>query len=256
VHRVEAGTGDTKLLVSLDDTDPYRDVDPGLPPDPLSPGQAERWRELLGEAWDLLVRTEGVGARELARTLTTLTPRAPTPGVAPTSLTSSDAYGGIVLTEPEDALRLAQTLVHEYRHMKLHGILDIERLYDEKGGEEKLFYAPWRDDPRPFEGLFQGVFAYFGVAAFWRGRCLDSSGDSLRHAQFELAYWRIQAWEAFTVVRSSPRLTVKGRRFVEAMADSAATWRATPSVPDDVAAAARDAARAHRKRWERHHGPS
>ncbi|MEV0642014.1 HEXXH motif-containing putative peptide modification protein [Streptomyces sp. NPDC050619] len=254
VRRIKAHTAGETLLVRLDDTDPYRVVDPDTAPCPLTPEQADRWQELLGEAWNLLNHTDGVDAGALAAALTTLTPQAPAPGAGPTSLTSSDAYGGIVLTEPEDALQLAQTLVHEFRHMKLHALLDMVSLHSEQDGEEELFYAPWRDDPRPFEGLFQGVFAFFGVAEFWHGRCLRSTGDDLRHAQFELAYWRIQVWEAFTVVKSSPRLTDTGRQFVAAMADSAAAWRAEPAVPADVAAAARAAAVAHRARWELLHG--
>ncbi|MDH2393983.1 FxSxx-COOH system tetratricopeptide repeat protein [Streptomyces sp. HNM0663] len=254
VRCIKAHTAGETLQVRLDDTDPYRGVDPDMVPCPLTPGQADRWQELLGEAWNLLVRTDGVDAGTLAAALTTLTPQAPAPGAAPTSLTSSDAYGGIVLTEPEDALQLAQTLVHEFRHMKLHAILDMVSLHSEQDSGQKLFYAPWRDDRRPFEGLFQGVFAFFGVAEFWHGRCLQSTGDDLRRAQFELAYWRIQVWEAFTVVRSSPQLTGEGRQFVAAMALSAETWRAEPAVPADVAAKARAAALAHRARWELLHG--
>jgi HEXXH motif-containing protein len=258
LRRIEARTAGETLRVCLDDIDPYRVVDPGMAPSPLTPEQADRWQELLGEAWKLLNHTDGVDAGALAAALTTLTPQAPAPGGAPASLTSSDAYGGIVLTEPEDALQLALTLVHEVRHVKLHALLDMVSLHSEqdseRDSEEKLFYAPWRGDPRPFEGLFQGVFAFFGVAEFWRGRCLRSTGDDLRRAQFELAYWRIQVWEAFTVVRSSPRLTDTGRQFVAAMADSAAAWRAAPAVPADVAEVARAAALAHRDRWEQLHG--
>jgi HEXXH motif-containing protein len=250
VHRIKAHAAGETLLVRLDDTDPYRVGDPGMAPCPLTPGQADRWQRLLGDAWSLLVHTNGVDHDALAATLTTLMPQAPALGVAPMSFTSSDAYGGIFLTEPEDALQLAQTLVHELRHMQLHAILDMVSLYSPQHSAEELFYAPWRDDPRPFEGLFQGVFAFFGVAEFWRGRCLQSTGDDLSRAQFELAYWRIQVWEAFTVVESSPRLTSTGRQFVAAMADSATTWRTAPTVPAGVAAAARAAALAHRARWE------
>jgi HEXXH motif-containing protein len=254
MRRIKAPVAGETRLVCLDHIDPYRGVDPGTAPGPLTAEQVDRWQELLGEAWSLLDHTDGVDAGALAAALTTFTPHAPEPGGAPSSLTSSDAYGGIVLTEPEDALQLALTLVHEVRHIKLHALLDMESLHSEQDGEEELFYAPWRDDPRPFEGLFQGVFAFFGVAEFWHGRCLRSTGDDLRRAQFELAYWRIQVWDAFTVVRSSPRLTDTGRQFVAAMADSAAAWRTEPAVPADVAGAARAAAVAHRARWEQLHG--
>ncbi|MFF7790791.1 aKG-HExxH-type peptide beta-hydroxylase [Streptomyces sp. NPDC007991] len=254
MRRIKTCAAGETRLVCLDDIDPYRGVGPGTAPCPLTPEQVDRWQELLGEAWALLDQTDGVDAGALAAALTTLTPQAPEPGGAPTSLTSSDAYGGIVLAEPEDALHLALTLVHEVRHIKLHALLDMESLHSEQDSAQELFYAPWRDDPRPFDGLFQGVFAFFGVAGFWHGRCLRSTGDDLRRAQFELAYWRIQAWEAFTVVTSSPRLTDTGRQFVAAMADSAAAWRTEPVVPADVAEAARAAALAHRARWDLRHG--
>ncbi|MFJ5638026.1 FxSxx-COOH system tetratricopeptide repeat protein [Streptomyces goshikiensis] len=254
VRRIRVRTAGETLLIRLDDTDPYRGTDPAAVPCPLNPVQADHWRELLGEAWSLLVGTDGVDAGALAAALTTLTPQTSVHGSAPASLTSSDAYGGIVLREPEDALELAQTLVHEFQHMKLHAILEMVALHSDEDGEEELYYVPWREDPRPFDGLFQGVFAFFGVAQFWQGRCLVSSGADLRRAQFELAYWRVQVWEAFTVLRSSPRLTDEGRKFVAAMADGAVTWRAEPAVPAEVAEEARAAALAHRARWEHLYG--
>jgi HEXXH motif-containing protein len=54
------------------------------------------------------------------------------------------------------------TLVHEFQHSELSVVPDLTRLYD--AGPDEFYYAPWRNDPRPFGGLLQGVYAFIGVA--------------------------------------------------------------------------------------------
>ncbi|MFI9810211.1 aKG-HExxH-type peptide beta-hydroxylase [Streptomyces sp. NPDC052301] len=253
-RRVEAHVDATpvELSAALDDIDPYRFSGPCTPPDRLTDAQAERWQDLAQGAWRVLTDLDLEHAEALATAITALTPGPRPAGAATTSLSSGDAFGGIVLSEPEVATALALTLTHEFRHMVLNAVIDSVPLYDETA-DDLLFYTPWRDDPRPFEGVLQGVFAYFGVAEFWWRMSGYAEGRALRHAQFELALWGAQAWSTFTELRSSPRFTTAGRRFLAAMAESAEAWRTEPDVPRDIAALAEDACTAHRARWRLHH---
>ena len=63
-------------------------------------------------------------------------------------------------------VELAVTLVHEFQHIKLGGLLHLAPLHDRE--PTRRLYAPWRDDPRPLGGLLQGVYAFTGVTDFWR----------------------------------------------------------------------------------------
>ncbi|MFI0014502.1 aKG-HExxH-type peptide beta-hydroxylase [Streptomyces griseus] len=255
-HRVSVGTGAAALTVLLDDVDPFRHEDATSEPSPvrpLDPAAVERWTGLLAGAQNLLRRADPEQARALGATLTALTPCGPV-GTVVASHTSSDAYGGIILSEPADAEELAATLVHEFRHLKLHAVADIVPLHTrEPGGASgsggEMFQAPWRDDPRGFEGTFHGVFAHSGVADLWRRVCRDAEGPLLRRAQFELAYWWPQVRDAFAVLRTSPRLTPAGRTFLSLAAGSANRPEELLDVPDDVALLAREAVIGNRARW-------
>ncbi|MER5486264.1 HEXXH motif domain-containing protein [Streptomyces sp. NPDC002812] len=239
-----------------DDMDPYRETDGPVPPSRLSLAETDRWRQLAGEAQRLLV---GAGPRQatiMAVALTALTPRPAEPGGVMTSISGSDAFGGVVLNSPPDAVELAATLVHEFRHMKLNAVLDAVDLYEEEEDEGlsgSLYYAPWRDDPRPLHGLFHGVFAFFGVVDFWRGLIQHTEGETLRRSQFQLAYWRRQTSDAYTTLRTSPQLTANGRLFVAMMSHAPDGWTDPGSIPGEVAALAEEAVLAHRARWRLHH---
>ncbi|MFJ4709522.1 aKG-HExxH-type peptide beta-hydroxylase [Streptomyces anulatus] len=259
-HRVSVGTGRAALTVLLDDVDPFRHEDAGSTPaphHPLDPTAAGRWAGLLTGAQDLLCRTDPGQTQALGAALTALTPHGPA-GTAVMSYTSSDAFGGIVLSEPACAEDLAVTLVHEFRHMKLNAVTDLVPLHTRvpagtpEGGDE-VFQAPWRDDPRDFEGVLHGAFAYSGVVDFWRRVCRDIEGPLLRRAQFELAHWWPQVHDAFAVLRASPRLTPAGRQFLALAEHASDRPEELLGIPDNVALLAREAVIGNRARWRIHH---
>ncbi|GAB2887921.1 hypothetical protein GCM10022245_24030 [Streptomyces mayteni] len=250
LRQVTASFGARSLTLRLDDLDTFRDTAPPAAPAPLSAEADVRWRRLTEDAWRLLVDLDAAQATDIATALSSLTPQPARPHRGTSSLSSSEAFGGVVLTEPPDATQLAVTLVHEFRHMWLNAILDTTELIEPPVmSPDERFYAPWRNDPRPLEGLFHGVFAFCGVTDFWL-RASRAAGDdrARRQARFEFAYWRIQTWDTLAALRTNPRLTAAGRRFLRATAESATVWRDEP-VPEDIAGLARDAVFAHRVLW-------
>jgi uncharacterized protein len=117
------------------------------------------------------------------------------------------------LTRPRSAADFAVTLVHEFEHSKLSGILDLIPLYRPDGTE--LHHAPWRKDPRPTSGLIQGVFAFLRVAETWhKFRAIPGLTET---ATAEFAAIREQVRVGYRSLTASAELTETGVRFVTAM---------------------------------------
>ncbi|MET7450777.1 HEXXH motif domain-containing protein [Streptomyces sp. NPDC005574] len=225
----------------LDDTDPYRALRTPAAPDPLD--RAADWQELFREAWRILSATDAETAGALSDGLVSVVPRPRGERFRPHSASSGDAFGTALASLPDDAEQFASTLVHEFQHNKLSAFMHLFTLYDDQG--TGLLYAPWRDDPRPLGGLLQGVYAFFGVTAFWRRR---------RHplGQFEFALWRSQTAHALRAVGRAEQLTDLGRRLVGELSGRLEPWLAEP-VDAPVLTAAELAVADHRALWRAYH---
>jgi hypothetical protein len=95
-----------------------------------------------------------------------------------------------------------------------------------------LYYAPWRDDPRPLPGLLQGVYAFLGIAGFWRRHRHTVTGPAAALADMEYVYARAQTAEAARIVRDAPTLTPAGRQFVDRLLEEVAAWSGDEVAPD------------------------
>ena len=115
-------------------------------------------------------------------------------------------------------MTLALLLIHEFQHVKLGAVLDLYDLYDPTDG--RLFHAPWREDPRPLEGLLQGTYAHLAVTDFWRVRQEVTSGAAADVAGQRFAYWRAHTCDAIETLVSSGSLTPLGEQFVDEMQHS------------------------------------
>jgi HEXXH motif-containing protein len=249
VRRVRTRVGSRRFSLLLDDLDPYRGLYEPIPPQRLPGAEIDEWRCLIDEACQLIVAHLPAFAESMPVGLSSLVPK-PQVLYRNPSASTGEAFGSAVIGRPTDGASLASTLIHEFQHIVLGGVLHLIRLYDNDPRER--IYVPWRDDPRPISGAIQGVYAFFGVAAFWRS--LAGTGD--RRAAFEFAYWRRQSWHVLRVLREDPALTVAGRRFLDDIAEPLAAWQSDP-VPADLVEHARAAARDHLAGWRvRHLRPS
>ncbi len=230
IRRLAMRAGEHVLSVRLDDLDPYRGLYEPVPPQRLDAAEMDSWRALLEEAWLLLVHHLPHIAHALPAGLDSLVPRPAVPFRMP-SASTGEAFGSAIIARPPDATSLAATLVHEFQHIRLGGVLHLTRLHEEDPRER--FYTPWRDDPRPISGVLQGVYAFFGVTAFWRALARAGMGALDRRATFEFAYWRDQTWRTLCVLRDDPGLTQPGRRFVDGIAERLGPWQDEP-VPADL----------------------
>lgn len=217
------------IRLVLDDLDPYRDMH-GLNAGGRLPGAAvRRWAHLLGEAWPQLVRRHRRYAEAIAAGLTTVVPLTPPESGHGINATVMHAFGAVALTPPKDGLGLAASLLHEFQHAKLGALLDLLPMYEDSG--VRRFYAPWRDDPRPLSGLFQGVYAFMGVADFWRAERRHLTGGAQRFADFEFARWRERVDRCLRLLRSRPEFNEDGRRFLAGMQTTVDGWLAEPVLP-------------------------
>ncbi|MEU6799998.1 FxsB family cyclophane-forming radical SAM/SPASM peptide maturase [Streptomyces neyagawaensis] len=233
--------------VVLEDTDPWRDCH-GHPAHPrLGEDEAEAWRADLAAAWAWIRRELPQYAPGIAAGLQVITPLRPSSDGSDISSAARDAFGAVAIARPADAESLALLLVHEFQHVKLGAVLDLTDLYDPSC--DKLFYAPWRPDPRPLEGLLQGTYAHLAVIDFWFARWRSADGDTARKAEVQFSRWRDQTAEAVETLAGSGALTPAGERFVAGMRGTLRGLM-TAEVGAEALRGARQAAGEHRGAWE------
>ncbi|MEV6753723.1 HEXXH motif domain-containing protein [Streptomyces sp. NPDC051214] len=255
VRRLELEpTGPGKVLL-LDELDPYRTFPHPSPPRLLSADEARTWQELLTGAWEILRRDEPQSTEAMRVGLMSLAPTPARERYRPHSVTAGDAFGGVMASRPDDVAQLAATLVHEFQHTKLGGLIHLGPLSEPSappGAPEQLFYAPWRDDPRPLGGLLQGIYAFAGVARFWSVHRHAADAAYAPMAHFEFALWRAQVSSTVDLVHRHDRLTALGRRLLGTLRERCEEWMAEPVPPAELALA-QEVAADHRARWRAHH---
>ncbi|MFG3299234.1 HEXXH motif domain-containing protein [Micromonospora chersina] len=246
---IEVRADGVSLRVELLDRDLYRDLRGPSAPQPLSGSEIAGWRADLARAWELLVREQPSCALAITGIVRTLAPVPRRERFRPLSASGTEAFGGILLSQPDDTLQLAVTLVHESQHQKLGALSHLLTLCEADG--RRRYYAPWRDDPRPLPGVLQGAYAFAGITQFWRVRRQQAPPGERAAAEFEFALWRRQTLGVLRVLATSGRLTGHGQRFVDTLHAELKTCQedfAPPAALDAAHAAALD----HRAMWRGH----
>ncbi|GII92010.1 HEXXH motif domain-containing protein [Sinosporangium siamense] len=229
----------------LDDVDPDR-FPPGVRLRPrLAARETGHWWKTIAEAVELLRRHHPGSAEECLAVTGVLTPVAGPAGIQ-VSASSRHAFGSIALSVPVDAPGTAVTLVHEVQHSKLNALMDLFELAPPDTGER--FYAPWRSDPRPVDGLLHGAYAHLGIARFWRvQRHVERNAAARVHAHVEYVRWRDGALAVSRLLAG--RLLPPGERLAAGMREVLESWLDDP-VPPEAARTAAGLARDHRERWK------
>lgn len=241
VRRIRLAGGWT---VALEDTDPQRDSHQWPVEDRLGEAELQAWTGALREATELLDRDLPGYAQGLRAGLSTVTPLRPGPPGRDVSAAARQAFGAVGIARPATAPTLALLLAHEFQHVKLGAVLDLVDLYDP--ADTALYDAPWRPDPRPFEGLFQGTYAHLAVTAFWGARVRGYDGlpgEAADHARAQFALWRGYTAEAVERLAGSGSLTALGSRFADGMRANVRPWLEVP-LPGAAEEGARRARRA------------
>ncbi|ACY97180.1 HEXXH motif domain-containing protein [Thermomonospora curvata] len=250
LRRLRAQWQGSRVEFLLDDHDPDRA--PGSAPldRRLTDEELRYWRETLQQAWRILCSGHWTTAEEVASSITVLTPLTP-PKQGQSSATPRHAFGNVGLSTPPDPHFFAVTLAHEVQHTKLSALLDVVPLTLPDDGSR--YYAPWREDPRPAEGLLQGTYAHLGIAGFWRRQRERESGPLALRAHSDFARWREAADLGARTLLASGRLTPEGEAFVARMRRTLRPWLDEP-VSRPALERAHEAARRHLTRWRLRNG--
>jgi HEXXH motif-containing protein len=239
----------------LDDLDLYR-VPPREPDQyalsgPAGPDDAERKRWL--QSWSgtaAALRTGGEGRlTEALALLRCLVPLEMPPGAGSRgscSGTRREAFGALLSSAPVTPVAFAATLVHELQHTKLAALSEMVELH--RAGPAVRYFAPWRPDPRPYDGLLQGAYSHLALADFFQRRALIAEPARSEGAWAQYARYHAQVGAALPALVASSDLTVVGRRFVDEMAAAHERHAAYPA-PRGHAARAQEYVKAVRALW-------
>lgn len=142
-------------------------------PDPGFARRVGRALELLGRAWPEAGRSV---RRRVWRVV-------PVTAWATVSY-SSPREPGVAYIDVASAplVRLAEDLLHESVHMRLHEIESkrelVTRAAREASGSEPRFYSPWRREWRPLRGLVHAVCTFAAGAVFFERMLAASEGGT------------------------------------------------------------------------------
>ena len=247
---IRADGGGPSWTLLLETGDPYLDrytlpMRTSMPADEVAD-----WRERVRTAWQIVADRHRWAAGPMADVISVIVPLTPRSGTDLVSATSPAAYGAIATSWPPDEVTLAETLVHEFQHVKLCGLLDMVPLA--ASGEQRV-YAPWRQDPRPAGGLLQGVYAHLGIVRFWQAQQhAEADPDGLLRAQVLFARWRPAIGETVQTLLETGSLTPAGVRFAERLRAQGQQLMGAP-VPAEAAQIAAEVALDHRLTWQLRH---
>ncbi|MGH3254323.1 MAG: HEXXH motif domain-containing protein [Streptosporangiaceae bacterium] len=247
---VQAAADGLTWTVLLETGDPYLDRYP-LPMRAAMPAaELADWRQRVQSAWRILAGRHRWAAEPMSDVVSVIVPLTPHSETDLVSATTPAAYGAIATSWPPDDVTLAETLVHEFQHVKLGGLLDMVPLAE--AGEQKV-YAPWRQDPRPAGGLLQGIYAHLGIVRFWQAQQhAEADRDGLLRAQVQFARWGQAVGQATQTLLDTGSLTPDGVRFAGLVKARGDRLMATP-VSGEAAAIAAEAALDHWLTWQLRH---
>jgi len=247
-HRTEAAG--MRLDVVFDDIDPHRAfTEDSTAPAPLKDSEFRSWSAQLDNAWSILVHWNSGYAEELAAGLISIVPLTREGRLVGAS--SAGAFGAISLSEKPSADDLADALVHELQHSKLNAVFEITILHEAHHCD--YFYAPWRDDPRPLDGVLHGIYAFTSVVEFWHDRRDQVPENRVADAGSTFVLRALQVRMAIEDVAASNHLNEQGTRFLNALSDRLAKCEVALTAADRTGAVARAIAD-HRALWQAEHG--
>ncbi|MEU8821133.1 aKG-HExxH-type peptide beta-hydroxylase [Actinoplanes sp. NPDC048796] len=223
VHHVRLAGHSLEII----DGDALRDRFPVAPLDPLPSAALDRLDHLVREAWQLLEDEQPAHAAGMRIALRALVPLRTPEDAAQVSASVRGCFGAIGMSIPDDPMTLAELLVHEFQHEKLGALLDLTDL--SPGDGSARYHAPWRPDPRPAHALVQGVYAFTGVAGFWRA-CRSRTDD----AGTRYFTWRDHVGYALGQLLDGGELSSEGDRFFRGLDGTLATWRSEEATPSAI----------------------
>lgn len=139
------------------------------------------------------------------------------------SISFSSLPNAIFASFHGDAESFAETLAHESDHNLFYLVSRYEDFWQKPAHLQPAIYrSPWRDDPRPLDGILRGASAFVQVSSMWAAllAALPETHASLSWIRKRVFLCNLQAVDALRTVTNAHELSTFGRRQVEAWSDS------------------------------------
>ena len=125
---------------------------------------------VIDQAVNYVSQTDAYNASYFSSSINFFVPLVPPDGALPSSSNSSiDTMFWHSFTD--NPMLMAEIIVHELSHQKLFRLQDIDPLIDPNihgsAWDSCTIYSPWRDDPRPINGVFHGFIVFSEACKFW-----------------------------------------------------------------------------------------
>ena len=180
----------------------------------------------LGEALRLLLLIDPQKEAAIAASLRCVVPIIVTTAGVFRSGTPSRTPGLAYLTVTTSPCYLIDMLIHESAHSQLFLIQEVEDplLSAEAHGDgwgAPMVYSPWRDDPRPLNGLLHACYVFWNVARFWLEACaaIGIEEDVRVFALRRLSALVPQLEAGITELTEAAQWTPVGHHFASSLAD-------------------------------------
>jgi len=129
------------------------------------------------------------------------------------AFTVSSRQGAIFIGDgsPDE---LVEMILHENAHVKLRQIQILDTLLADPLNEEIRVSVPWRPDPRPMPGIFEGLFVFAHVAEYHQRRARNAHCPASQKRAGKLTR---DLEHAASVLAKHAVLTPRGQLFLGAM---------------------------------------
>jgi HEXXH motif-containing protein len=112
----------------------------------------------------------------------------------------------LTLRPNEYSIVLAETIVHETAHLKLHTLNEMQPLLVDDG--EARYRHPWRPDLRPMQGVLLGAHAFLNVTRMYEKAIENGSKDAFVHRERAVRLGEVR--EALGTLARHARFTPAG----------------------------------------------
>jgi len=172
------------------------------------------WQSALHDALELIATYLPEIADEMRVGLHLLLPAGYDPEIHQ-SASYLQSPGTAYLTLHPDQMTLAEAIVHEFQHTKLHYVLDADPLLHDDG---QTYASPLRPDARPLRGVLLAVHAFVPVAVLYE-RMRAASHPLAQRPYFAQRYQQIvqRNQDGWAVLRKHARPTPLGKAVLRSM---------------------------------------
>jgi HEXXH motif-containing protein len=113
---------------------------------------------------------------------------------------------------------VGETLVHESDHQLFYAIEKFNNFWREDSLEqEPIYYSPWRDDPRPIDGILRGLSSFTRVSSYYSSAIKTYNFTDKQIDQVGLVFLkRLRESEvALNIVLKSNQLSLFGQHYLD-----------------------------------------